>query len=247
MELIINENKEYLIPSNVDVDILVKKNINASLIEKNNENRNIKIILEENSNINYLSIDLSKDTKKDITLSRSANLNMITSNFNGGNKLVDIKLVDEDANVTLKSIIMMKDDSDKELINVYHNAKNTTSLIENYITSNKADISVDVVGKIEKGMSNSNCVQKSRGIILSDGARIKVLPSLLIDEFDVAANHGCAIGKIDEEGLYYLMSRGITKKDAEMLIIKGFLSPILNSLSKEDLKNELISLQDRRL
>ena len=106
---------------------------------------------------------------------------------------------------------------------------------------------MNILGKIKKDMSNSNCVQKSRGIILSNNSTIKVMPVLLIDEYDVSANHGCAIGKIDEEGLYYLMSRGISKKDAEMLIIKGFLSPILNSLSNESMKDELIKLQDSKL
>lgn len=247
MDLIINENKEYLIPSDIDLNILVKKDINASIIEKNNKNRNIKIELENNSNLNYISIDLSDSSNKEIKLNSNSNVNMITSNFNGGNKKLDVYLNEEGSNYNLKSIIMMKDESDNEIINVYHNNKNTTSLIENYITSNKANINVDVIGKIKKGMSNSNCVQKSRGIILSNNSTIKVMPVLLIDEYDVSANHGCAIGKIDEEGLYYLMSRGLTKKDAEMLIIKGFLSPILNTLNNEDLKNELIKLQDERL
>ena len=247
MDLIINENKEYLIPSDIDLNILVKKDINASIIEKNNKNRNIKIELENNSNLNYISIDLSDSSNKEIKLNSNSNVNMITSNFNGGNKNINIYLNKENANVNYKSIIMMKEDSDNEIINIYHNDKNTTSLIENYITSNKAKINIDVVGKIEKNKSNSNCVQKSRGIILSNDASIKVKPVLLIDEYDVSANHGCAIGKIDEEGLYYLMSRGITKKDAEMLIIKGFLSPILNSLTNEELKEELVKLQNEKL
>ena len=165
----------------------------------------------------------------------------------GGNKLLKCYLEDEESSIDIKSIIMMKDDTDKELIEVYHNAKNTQSKIENYITSNSAKVDIDVIGKIKKGMSNSNCVQKSRGIVLTNDSKIKVMPVLLIDEFDVSANHGCAIGKIDDEGLYYLMSRGISKKDAEMLIIKGFLSPILSSLSSEELKEEILKLQDQKL
>ena len=43
------------------------------------------------------------------------------------------------------------------------------------------------------------------------------------------------------------MSRGISKKDAEMLIIKGFLSPILNSLTNEEIKDELVKMQDSKL
>ncbi|MCR5462669.1 MAG: SufD family Fe-S cluster assembly protein [bacterium] len=247
MDLIINENKEYLIPSSESINIIVKKNITATLIEKNNDNRDIKISLEPNSNINYLSIDLANNSNKEITMSKDSNLNMVISNFNGGNKYLKVNLDDENANLDIKSIIMMKNDLDKETIEVYHNAKNTSSKIENYITSNNAKVNIDVIGKIKKDMSNSNCVQKSRGIILSNNSTIKVMPVLLIDEFDVSANHGCAIGKIDEEGLYYLMSRGISKKDAEMLIIKGFLSPILNSLSNESMKDELIKLQDSKL
>ena len=246
MDLIINENKEYLIPSG-DINILVKENINASLIEKNKENRNIKINLENNSSIKYVSIDLSTSSNKEIKLGKNNNLNMVLANFNGGNKELKVYLEDEESNVDIKSIIMMKNDTDKELIEVYHNAKNTQSKIENYITSNSAKVDIDVIGKIKKGMSNSNCVQKSRGIVLTNDSKIKVMPVLLIDEFDVSANHGCAIGKIDDEGLYYLMSRGISKKDAEMLIIKGFLSPILSSLSSEELKEEILKLQDQKL
>ena len=229
------------------INIIVKKNITATLIEKNNDNRDIKISLEPNSNINYLSIDLANNSNKEITMSKDSNLNMVISNFNGGNKYLKVNLDDENANLDIKSIIMMKNDLDNETIEVYHNAKNTSSKIENYITSNNANVNIDVIGKIKKDMSNSNCVQKSRGIILSNNSTIKVMPVLLIDEYDVSANHGCAIGKIDEEGLYYLMSRGISKKDAEMLIIKGFLSPILSSLSSDSLKEEILKLQDERL
>ncbi len=246
MDLIINENKEYIIPSG-DLNILVKENINASLIEKNDSNRSIKIELENNSNIKYVSIDLSTSSNKEIKLKKNNNLEMVLANFNGGDKSLKVYLDDEESSLDIKSIIMMKDDSDKELIEVYHNAKNTQSKIENYITSNKAKVDVDVIGKIKKGMSNSNCVQKSRGIILSNDAKIKVMPVLLIDEFDVSANHGAAIGKLNDEDLYYLMSRGISKKDAEMLIVKGFLSPILSSLSNEELKDEILKLQDLKV
>ena len=247
MDLIINENKEYLIPSNESINILVKKNITATLVENNKDNRDIKISLEPNSNINYLSIDLANNSNKEINMDKDSTLNMVISNFNGGNKFLKVYLNDENATLDIKSIIMMKNDNDDEIIEVYHNAKNTTSKIENYVTSNNAKVNIDVIGKIKKNMSNSNCVQKSRGIILSNNSTIKVKPVLLIDEFDVSANHGCAIGKIDEEGLYYLMSRGISKKDAEMLIIKGFLSPILNSLTNEDMKDELVKAQDSKL
>ena len=71
-------------------------------------------------------------------------------------------------------------------------------------------------------------------------SRLDANPLLLIDEYDVEASHGAAIGKIDEEQLYYLMSRGLTLKVAESLIISGFLSPVLNILSTDALKQDFI-------
>ena len=56
---------------------------------------------------------------------------MVLANFNVGEKNLKVYLDDEESNLDIKSIIMMKDDNDKENIEVYHNAKNTTSKIEN--------------------------------------------------------------------------------------------------------------------
>ena len=69
------------------------------------------------------------------------------------------------------------------------------------------------VEKILKGMKNSNAYQSLKGIIASDEATIEVNPILLIDEYDVKAGHGATIGKLDENSLYYLMSRGLDKKN----------------------------------
>jgi Fe-S cluster assembly protein SufD len=89
-------------------------------------------------------------------------------------------------------------------------------------------------------MKRSVARQSNRGIVLGNKSRLDANPLLLIDEFDVVASHGAAIGKMDEEQLYYLMSRGLTLKNAERLIISGFLSPVLEKLTTDGLKEEFI-------
>ena len=61
-------------------------------------------------------------------------------------------------------------------------------------------------------MKNSNVYQTLKGIITSNEAIVEVNPILIIDEYDISAGHAATVGKIEEEALFYLMSRGLTKK-----------------------------------
>jgi Fe-S cluster assembly protein SufD len=87
-------------------------------------------------------------------------------------------------------------------------------------------MNIDVTGTIEKGNYQSSCHQTNRGIILEETGVISVEPKLVIDEFDVDAGHGCAIGQINAEELYYLNSRGLDEATAKKLIISGYLAPL---------------------
>src|SRR5690606_26288054 len=95
------------------------------------------------------------------------------------------------------------------------------------------------IGKIEHGASKSNAQQESRVLMLSSKARGDANPILLIDENDVMAGHAASVGRVDPTQLYYMMSRGISKEEAERLIIHGFLAPVVNSLPIEGVKNQL--------
>ena len=97
-----------------------------------------------------------------------------------------------------------------------------------------AQLTFNGIGKINKGMNGSDAQQESRAMILSETARADANPILLIDEYDVKAGHAAGVGKIDEEQLYYLMSRGLTRRAAEILIIYGFLMPFIDDIRSGD-------------
>jgi Fe-S cluster assembly protein SufD len=103
------------------------------------------------------------------------------------------------------------------------------------------------IAKIEHGASKSNSEQTERVLMLSEKARGDANPILLIDEDDVTAGHAASVGRMDPIQLYYLMSRGISKKEAERLIIHGFLAPVVNELPIEGVKKALLEVIERKV
>ncbi|WP_369901985.1 Fe-S cluster assembly protein SufD [Bacillus manliponensis] len=103
------------------------------------------------------------------------------------------------------------------------------------------------IGKIEHGASKSNAQQSSRVLMLNEKARGDANPILLIDEDDVMAGHAASVGRVDPTQLYYLMSRGIPKKEAERLVIHGFLAPVVNELPIEGVKAQLVEVIERKV
>src|SRR5690606_4054885 len=103
-------------------------------------------------------------------------------------------------------------------------------ILQRGVLSDQTTAIFNAIGKIEHGATRSNAEQESRVLMLSRDARGDANPILLIDENDVTAGHAASVGRIDEMQLYYLRSRGITKEEAERLIIHGFLAPVVNEL-----------------
>ena len=118
---------------------------------------------------------------------------------------------------------------------IYHRVGNTKSNLVVYgVCNHGSNITVDTNGIISKNAKKSEAKQKSKGIVLDDASSISTSPWLQIDEYDVIANHGSSIGSVDEDDIFYLMSRGMDRSSAQELIINGFFNPYLSKVN--DLK-----------
>lgn len=120
-------------------------------------------------------------------------------------------------------------------------------ILQHGVMKDKASAIFNGIGKIEHGASKSNAEQESRVLMLSKDARGDANPILLIDEDDVTAGHAASVGRVDPIQLYYLMSRGISKFEAERLIIHGFLAPVVNQLPVEAVKRQLRQVIERKV
>ena len=84
--------------------------------------------------------------------------------------------------------------------------------------------------RVAKGAQQTDAYQTNRNLILSDDARADSLPNLEILADDVKCSHGASVGQLDEEALFYLMSRGLSRGQAERLVVVGFLGDVLQRL-----------------
>lgn len=103
------------------------------------------------------------------------------------------------------------------------------------------------IGHIMHGATKANAEQESRVLMLSEKSRGDANPILLIDEDDVTAGHAASVGRVDPTQLYYLMSRGISKAEAERLVIHGFLAPVVTNLPIEGVKKQLTEVIERKV
>ena len=122
-------------------------------------------------------------------------------------------------------------------INAQHLNKQTNSLIHNIAVVNDfAYVNIDGVNKIENGNSKSNAEQETKIINLKESANSVANPQLIINEYDVKAGHAAAVGKIDEDQLFYLQSRGLTKVLATEILLMAYVNEILDKVDNEEEK-----------
>lgn len=130
---------------------------------------------------------------------------------------------------------------------VRHETGYTTANVENYgVVAGQSSLRVDVDARIAKGSIQSATHQTSRILTFEEGVNAKVTPSLYIDENDVQASHACSMGIIDEDHLYYLQSRGLTRKEAVALIVSGYLSPLSELLTADELRKEVSHMMESK-
>src|SRR5699024_9392321 len=126
--------------------------------------------------------------------------------------------------------------------------ENTNGMILKHgVVNDESTAIFNGIGSIVRGATGSNAEQESRMLILNDRARADANPILLIAEDEVTAGHAATVGRVDPIELFYLMSRGISKKDAERLIIRGFLQPVVSEIAAEGMKKLLAEVIERKL
>lgn len=92
-----------------------------------------------------------------------------------------------------------------------------------------------------------NAFQSNKNVLLSDTASVYTKPQLEIFADDVKCSHGCTIGRLDEEGLFYLRSRGINEATAKSLLLQSFAIDILEQIKQEPIRSYVDQLISNRL
>ena len=100
---------------------------------------------------------------------------------------------------------------------------------------------------VDKIAQKTNAFQQNNNLLISDKASINTKPQLEIFADDVRCSHGCTIGQLDRDALFYLQARGIPKKEASALMMYAFANNVLESVRIKELKNRINKLIAKKL
>jgi Fe-S cluster assembly protein SufD len=101
--------------------------------------------------------------------------------------------------------------------------------------------------RVEPNAQKTNAYQENRNLLLSDSAHADSIPGLEIMANDVRCTHGATLGRVDREQLFYLMTRGLTRGEAERLIVRGFFQDILDRIDLEPVRDALGAALEARI
>lgn len=100
---------------------------------------------------------------------------------------------------------------------------------------------------IEQNANDSEGFQKADLIMLDNEAEADAIPQLLIDNNEVKCSHAVAIGRLDDEMIFYLMSRGLTRDEAKHQIVRGFFESVIDGISIEKISDGLREDIERKM
>ena len=243
------------------IGVSVEKNKTAKLyLNLNNSVKGnvypiIELSLKENSN---LEIILSVTSLEDVNIANSiyakvlkdANLKIHTISMGGelSRSRMDIDLVGDGSGFYLDGVYFGEDSQIHDSrVFVNHLGKNTNSnMITKGVLGDRSSSIFTGTIHIAEGAVKTESHQENRNILLSEEATAQSVPNLEILCDDVICSHGSSVGPIEQEIYHYVMSRGISKVDADKMLIKGFFNEIINDSSWKIVHDSVADIIDSK-
>ena len=248
-----NEAALMLQPRNL---IVVEENSEIEIIESHQSlttnpiftNSVTEIFANKNSNIDYYKIqnDVNSASLIDNTfISQKRNSDVKVHTFSFGGKLTRNNLnfiqKSESINSTMKGLTII---DNKQLVDhhtLVHHANPNCESHQDYkgIFSGKSTGVFNGKIIVDKIAQKTNAFQQNNNILLEDNATVNSKPQLEIFADDVKCSHGCTIGQLDNDALFYLRARGIPKKEAKALLTYAFANNVLESVRIPELQSKI--------
>lgn len=226
-----------LVNSEEEINNLVIEEDTELVLNFNDTSRDIYIVVEDNICLNIVDISFNTSNKINITLKNDSRVIYNKFSINSGDYIYTL-LDGEYSNVVINNSVVNNDDTKMKFV-IEHNNTNTSSNLSNHGVNNSSGmLYFNVDSKINRSASLACANQENKIINLVKGDS-KILPNLLVDNYDVSASHSAYISDFDKESMFYLKSRGISDNEARRLLLEGFL--IGNLDVDDETKKNLLS------
>jgi len=243
---------------NLKTDIVLEKNSKLKLInlfDDNSENNFINIVQNFDIGQDAILKNYKIDHKKNSNIKYSYNninleKNSISENFilSTGSKFIkneiNCNLNNQYSSAFINGIINLTNSQHHEIkTNINHLAENTKSyqLIKSVLNANAKGV---YQGKIyvDSKAQKTNGYQLSKALLLSENTEFDGKPELEIYADDVKCSHGATSGNLDEDAIFYLMSRGLSNQQSKELLINGFLLDAVEKITDIEIKDLIKNL-----
>ena len=157
---------------------------------------------------------------------------------------VTVDLVGEGAEVDLKGLYLCAGDERVNFrILMHHRAGGCVSRqLFNGIAGGSARVTFEGRIVVAPDAQKTEAYQENHNIVLTDAARVETTPQLEIYADDVKCSHGATVGRLDEEALFYMRTRGVPERDARVLQMLSFLSPVTPDADRDRVEQAVIQL-----
>jgi len=214
----------------------------------------VEIFVHKNARMRYSSVEnWSKNTynlnTKTALVEENATMEWVSGNMGSGTTMLypTSILLESGAKADHIGIAYAGNGQNQDTgSKVYHLAPNTTSTIKSKSLSKNGGITTyRGLVKMKKGAVNSKCSVTCDALMFDDDSQSNTYPSIDVEEKEVDVVHEASVGKISEEQIFYLQSRGISEEQAVQMIVSGFIEPLLKELPLEYAveMNRLIELE----
>ena len=249
---IINKKNKILVKKNSELH-LIDYTINKSKFVCNNYE---EITLEENSILKNISLQKDKSdgyfhkfSKNKLNKGSKYNQLLFSSGLKFNKLDLEADLLGEDTECNIQAGLYLNKNQHQEIkTRINHLAPNSRSYqkIKNVLNSNAKGV---YQGKIyvKDTAQKTDAYQLSKALLLNDDTEFNSKPELEIYADDVKCSHGSTSGNVEEDSLYYLMTRGLSRKESLRLLINGFLNDIVDAIKSNTIKDFISSNLEKQI
>ena len=237
--------------SGSNLDFIVNKKEQVSVIFLNlKEEMNINFDIDEESNVKFSFLQIIPvNMKLTGKIKDNSLLTCYYADFTKGvvNLSTNINLVGVGSSCLWNLASLTSNNDSKEFdVSIYHRNINTEAHINNYgVARDTSRLLFSGICHIINGAHKSKAHQNSKIMVFDEKSDAIAKPILKIDDNDIEASHAAVVGKISDDHLFYLTSKGLSENEARELITYGYLKPILNGFEDKELQEEISKLIER--
>jgi Fe-S cluster assembly protein SufD len=215
-----------------------------------------EVFLERGSKLEYVSIqNLSRATWHFAThrarVGRDAELDWVAGGFGSrkGKVTIENRLAGQGATSRVTGAYFADGDQHLDYDTLQqHEAPHTTSdfAFKGVLRDRATSVWRGMI-KVERDAQRTNAYQENRNLLLSPDAHADSIPGLEILANDVRCTHGATVSQVNRDELFYCMARGLSREEAQLLIVRGFYQEIFDRIELEPVRDALQSVLEARL